>query len=697
MNEKKSIESRIEKTNQFFHHIDDIQMDQIEELRDVLRYNEWRYYVKNDPLISDYEYDQLFNALKKLEQANPLLITPDSPTQRVASDLTKEFISVQHELPMLSLENSYNEQDLIDWDKRAKGLIGSDDLKYSVEPKFDGSSISLTYEDDRLTRGITRGNGVTGEDVTVNVRVIRSVPLIASFSESGIRKAVLRGEIMINKAFFKKFNEKRMEEGLPILANPRNAAAGSMRIQDAKEVAKRGLSAYIYQVAFASKETENNELEQFFSTHLDAIRGIDKLGFKTPVNEIKLCQNIEEVIAYCREWEVKRDQFPFEIDGMVIKVNDFEAQKKCGSTAHHPRWAIAFKFKARQATTTLIDVEYQVGRTGAVTPVAKLEPVHIGGVTVSSVSLFNEEVIREKGLMIGDKVLVERAGDVIPYIVKSLPEFRKGTEKEIVFPSKCPSCNSELVKPEGEAVWRCVNINCKAQAVERIIHFVSKNAMDIDGLGEKLIRRFFDLGLISSILDIYHLDYDKIEQLEGLGSKSSQKLKKSINDSLSRDLHRLIFALGIRYVGQTTAKVLSSKINSIFDLTYLDKDSLMQIEDIGPKVAESLREFFDNEDNIELLKSLKERGINTKRIQPAETSRRLSGKTFLFTGSLTHFKRDQAKEMVEQNGGRILGNVSKNLDYLVVGESPGSKLKKAQNIASIKILTEQAFLELLKQ
>jgi DNA ligase (NAD+) len=693
MFENKSAENWIGKTNQYLNHIEDINISQIEELRNVLRYNEWRYYVKNDPLISDFEYDQLYNVLKKIEQQNPLLVTPDSPTQRVASDLTREFTSVNHDLPMLSLENSYNEQDLIDWDKRVKGFVDGEEVQYSVEPKFDGSSISLTYDHDRLKSGVTRGNGITGENVTVNVRVIRSVPLKAGFSAIGIQKAILRGEILIDKSFFKKFNEKRMEEGLAILANPRNAAAGSMRMQDAKEVARRGLNAYVYQLAFASNNEDENQMDQFFNTHYEAMKGVDELGFKTPVNEMKVCQNIDEVIGFCREWEAKRDQFPFEIDGMVIKVNDFVAQKKCGSTAHHPRWAIAFKFKARQATTRLIDVEYQVGRTGAVTPVAKLEPVHIGGVTISSVSLFNEEVIHEKGLMIGDKVLVERAGDVIPYIVKSLPEFRKGSELEIVFPKNCPSCQSPLVKPEGEAVWRCVNINCKAQAVERIIHYVSKNAMDIDGLGEKLVTRLFDLGFISSIIDLYNLDFEKIEQLEGLGSKSVQKLKESIENSLSRDLHRLIFALGIRYVGQTTAKILPSKIDSILDLENLEMESLMAIEDIGPKVAESIREFFDNKDNIQLILNLEKRGVNIKRKQATETSQKLSGKTFLFTGTLTQLKRDEAKSLVERNGGKLLGNVSKNLDYLVVGESPGSKYKKAKSIPSISILTEEQFLQ----
>ncbi|NPA57762.1 MAG: DNA ligase (NAD(+)) LigA, partial [Aquificae bacterium] len=470
----------------------------IKELREVIKYHDWRYYVLASPVISDYEYDKLFRMLVELEERFPQFITPDSPTQRVASELTKEFPPVKHLAPMLSLENSYDEEDLKDFDRRVREITGLETVEYSVEPKFDGAGIALVYEDNLFVRGATRGDGIIGEDITQNLKTIKTIPLSADFKSYGIKTIEIRGEVLIRKDLFKKLNEERLEEGLPPFANPRNAAAGSLRLQNPKEVAKRGLEAFVYQITYAVDEKGNNLLGTKIKKHSQAIQMLHSLGFKTPYKELKVCKGIEEVIEYCRLWEKKRDDYPYELDGMVIKVNDISLYEILGSTSHHPRWAIAFKFKPRQATTRIIDVVFQVGRTGAITPVAKLEPVEIGGVVVSSVSLINEDFIREKDIRIGDLVLVERAGDVIPYIVKVIKEARTGKEKPIQFPKNCPSCNSPVVKLPGEAVWRCVNANCPAQVIERIIYFASKDAMDIRGLGRAIVKKFYELGFLRS-------------------------------------------------------------------------------------------------------------------------------------------------------------------------------------------------------
>ncbi|MEO6814365.1 MAG: NAD-dependent DNA ligase LigA, partial [Ginsengibacter sp.] len=493
----------------------------VNSLRNVLRFHEYRYYVLNDPLISDEIYDQLYKKLEKFEKENPGLITTDSPTQRVGNSLNKDFVNVAHLVPMLSLENSYNLQDLVDWDKRLSGLVDHQKIHYSAEPKFDGASISLIYENDMLSRGATRGDGASGDDITVNIKQIGSVPLSAKFSDFGIEQIEIRGEILLTKENFKKYNESLAEEGLSPLANPRNAAAGSLRMKDPASVRKRKLEAILYHVSFIKLNKKGLEnYPNLLNTHAGTLQLLSELGFKTPINEKKVFSNINDVINFCHEFETKRDQLPYEIDGMVVKVNEIELQQQAGSTTHHPRWAMAFKFKARQATSKLINVEFQVGRTGSITPVAKIEPVHIGGVTVTSVSLFNEGIIEEKDLRIGDTVIVERAGDVIPYIVKPLAELRTGKEKKIIFPSHCPVCGDALVKPDEEAVWRCVNINCEAQVMERIIHFVSKDAMDIKTFGEANVRRFYSMGILPDIPSVYSLNFEKISSLEGFKKKS---------------------------------------------------------------------------------------------------------------------------------------------------------------------------------
>ncbi len=676
---------------------DSITKKEIEKLREALRFHEYRYYILNDPLISDYEYDQLYKTLEKIEKENPGLITGDSPTQRVAKGLTKDFPTVQHLVPMLSLDNSYSSEDLDDFDRKARELTGLKEIEYCVEPKFDGGSISLIYENDLFTRGATRGDGVEGDEVTTNIRQIRSIPLSAKISTYGLQQIEIRGEVLINKKNFAKYNESLMEQGIPPLANPRNAASGTLRIKDSSEVAKRNLEAFVYHVSYYSL-VKGKKAPAALTTHSGSLEMLWELGFRSPQKEKKIFKGIDAVIKYCKDFEVKRDGLPYEIDGMVIKVNGVALQDKMGMTSHHPRWAIAFKFKARQATSKLLHVEFQVGRTGAVTPVAKLEPVAVGGVTVSSISVHNEDYIKEKDLRIGDAVLIERAGDVIPQIVKSLADTRTGKEKKIVFPKTCPVCESKLFKEEEEAVWRCINIDCPAQVVERIIHFVSKDAMDIRGFGDANVRKFYELGLLNDIPGIYTLDFKKIAEIEGFGEKSIDNLQQAISNSKKQPLNRLIYALGIRFVGETTAKTLAQAVNHLLDLKKLSVEELQNLEDIGPKVAGSIHHFFSNRDNIKLLEQLEKLGLQLKN-EKKQLARggNLTGLTFLFTGTLPTLKRSEAETMVEENGGQILGGVSAKLNYLVVGEDAGSKLEKAKKINTVKIISEDEFLKITRK
>jgi DNA ligase (NAD+) len=669
--------------------------NEIELLRSVLRFHEYRYYILNDPLISDFEYDQLYKSLEKLESENPKLIRADSPTQRVAKGLTKDFPTVQHLVPMLSLDNSYNNEDLIDFDRKARELTGESKIEYCVEPKFDGASISLIYENDLLTRGATRGDGVEGDEITTNIKQIKSIPLSAKFSEYGLQQAEIRGEALINKKNFSKYNEQLMEQGLPPLANPRNAAAGTLRIKDPAEAGKRSLEAFVYHISYFTA-LRGKKAAAALQHHSSSLEMLWQLGFRSPDKEKKVLKGIEAVIKYCNEFEEKRDDLPYEIDGMVIKVNDLTLQDKMGMTSHHPRWAIAYKFKARQATSKLLSVEFQVGRTGAVTPVAKLEPVNVGGVTVSSISIHNEDYINEKDLRIGDSVLIERAGDVIPQIVKSLGDTRTGREKKIHFPDKCPVCKSKLFKEEDEAVWRCTNLECPAQVVERIIHFVSKDAMDIRGFGDANVRKFYEMGLLKDIPGVYQLDFKKISGLEGFGEKSIDNLQKAISNSKNQPLHRLIYALGIRFVGETTAKTLAQSVNHLLNFQDLSLENLQNLEDVGPKVGGSIYRFFRNRDNIQMLQKLEKLGLKLKNEKKdIAKGGNLAGQTFLFTGTLPTLKRSDAEEMVELNGGQLVSGVSSKLNYLVVGEDAGSKLEKAKKITSVKIISEGEFLKLI--
>lgn len=677
---------------------EDLKIEDLIPLKEVLHFSDWRYYVLDDPYLADKEYDDLFALLKKVEQLHPEWISPDSPTHRVASDLSSAWDTVPHKVPMLSLDNSYNAEDLKDWDQRCKQALGRTDITYTVEPKYDGAGISIIFENDVLNRGATRGNGVEGEDISINIRQIKSIPLQSPIHELGLKNMEIRGEVLIPLKDFAALNEIRQKEGQQILANPRNAASGSLRMLDPVEVRKRQLKALVYHVSHY-ETLENQSISPVLSEHYAIIEWLDQNGFATPFDVMRKCENIEEVIAYCEEFEAGRDDLNYEVDGMVIKVNSIDDQQTLGATAHHPRWAMAYKFQARQGTSILEEVIFQVGRTGAITPVAKIAPVGIGGVTVTSVSLFNEDNLIEKDLRLGDHILVERAGDVIPYIVKSFEDLRDGSQQKIEFPTHCPECQEALVKEEGEVAWRCVNVNCPAQVVEHIIHFSSKNALDIKNLGQSNIKRFYDLGLLNAVIDIYQLDFEKIGTLEGFGPKSVQNLQAAIEESKTKDLHRLIFGLGIRFVGERTAKIIAQEIDHLLDLRNWSVEQLMTLEDIGPKVANSIHHFFQIEENIAMIEKMESLGVKVshERVEVDASTLPLADKSFVFTGTLHQMKRKEAQEMVEALGAKTMSAVSANLDYLVVGERAGSKLKRAQEIGTVEIMNEEEFLEWIEQ
>lgn len=679
------------------------------DLRRLIVYHEWRYYMLNDPVLSDYEYDQLFKQLEAIEAAQPELITPDSPTQRVSTDLSSDFESVPHLTPMLSLANSYNAEDLKEFDEQIKRLLNMPeeaDIAYAVEPKFDGGSIALVYENDLLTRGATRGNGTMGEEMTNNARAIKSIPLKAAFSEHGIYRAELRGEVLIRKDVFDKINNERGKKGLSLFANARNTASGGLRMKDPADVARRGLEAFLYTLGYATDEAGNNQLSSF-NTHKESLDMLTDLGFKVPREgvERKLCKNIQEAIDFCMEWQEKREDYPYEIDGMVVKVNERELQERAGHTSHHPRWAIAFKFKAKQATTKLLHVDYQVGKIGSITPVAKVEPVALAGVTIGSISLHNEDFIKEKDLRLGDTVVVERAGDVIPYIVKAVEDLRDGSEEPIAFPKTCPINSTdtpvELVREGTEAAWRCPNCVCGAQDLQRTIFHVSKPAMDIDGLGKSIIERFFEMGWISRLPDIYRLDYEAIAQLEGFGEKSAQKMKDSIDKAKGNPIHRLLHSLSIHHLGKKVSKLLAAEIGHVLELKDWTAEDFTTIKDVGPIVAENVIRFFEVPTNVEMLEEMEALGVNLSqtdedrpRVVAADAP--LAGKTILFTGSLQLMGRKEAQEKAEAAGARNLSGVSSKLDILVAGEKAGSKLKKAQALGTVQILSEEEFLALIQ-
>lgn len=683
---------------------------QLADLRRLIQYHEWRYYIQNDPVLADYEYDQLFKQLEALEEAHPKLITPDSPTQRVSSDAASEFPEVAHLSPMLSLANSYNAEDLLEFDQQLRRLLNLDaesPIAYAVEPKFDGGSIAVVYENDQLVRAATRGNGRTGEEMTANARVIRSIPLQAAFSKHGIHQVELRGEVIIRKDRFQKMNKARAEAGLNLFANPRNTATGGLRMKDPKEVAERNLEAFIYTLGYTT-DTDGNTIRDTFDSHYESLDALAALGFKIPKAGVERtrCDSIQEVIQFCTEWEARREAYPYEIDGMVIKVDDRQLQERAGYTSHHPRWAIAYKFAAKQATTKLLGVDYQVGKIGTITPVAKTEPVALAGVTISSISLHNEDFIREKDIRIGDQVLVERAGDVIPYIVKPLTDLRDGSEQVIEWPKYCPINQTgtpvELVRAEGEAAWRCPVCACGTQNRAKLIFHVSKSAMDIEGLGKANVERFYELGWLKTIVDVYRLDYDKIAELEGFGQKSADNLRASIERAKQNPLWRLLHSLSIHHLGQRASRLLAAEVEHVLDLAEWTEEQFLHIKDIGPTVARNVAAYFSQDLHVEQLRELEALGVNVRptdedRPRISADSGPLAGKTILFTGTLQHLSRKEAQERAQAAGAKVVSAVSGNLDILVVGEKAGSKLRKAEAVGTIEIWDEDRFLEYIAQ
>ncbi|MBB6176963.1 DNA ligase (NAD+) [Anoxybacillus tengchongensis] len=657
---------------------------QMGELREQIEKHNYAYYVLDQPSISDAEYDELMRRLMELEEQYPQYKTPDSPSQRVGGAPLEAFKKVTHRVPMLSLSNAFNEGDLRDFDRRVRQEVG--DVRYVCELKIDGLAVSLRYEDGYFVQGATRGDGTTGEDITENLKTIRSLPL-------RLRKQVtieVRGEAYMPRQSFEKLNEQRKMNGEELFANPRNAAAGSLRQLDPKIVAARQLDVFIYSVV--------NSEEIGLVSHSESLRYLDELGFKTnPTWQV--CETIDDVLAYIEQWHERRASLPYDIDGIVIKVDAFAQQKQLGATAKSPRWAIAYKFPAEEVVTQLVDIELSVGRTGVVTPTAILQPVRVAGTIVQRASLHNEDYIREKDIRLGDYVVIKKAGDIIPEVVRSLPERRTGKEKPFDMPTHCPACASELVRLDDEVALRCVNPQCPAQIREGLIHFVSRQAMNIDGLGEKVIAQLFEQGLVQSVADLYTLTKDQLVSLERMGEKSATNLLQAIEASKQNSLERLLFGLGIRHVGAKAAKTLAEHFETMERLQQATKEELTAIHEIGEKMADSIVTYFSKEEVKQLLDRLRAHGVNmtykgAKRT--ADASATFAGKTFVLTGTLQSMSRSEAKEKIEALGGKVTGSVSKKTDVVVVGEDAGSKLEKARQLG-ITIWDEARFLQEIQQ
>jgi len=661
---------------------------QIADLREKLRHHEYKYYVQDDPEMSDAAYDRLMSRLHKLETAYPELITSDSPTLRVGGTPRAGFETVQHARPMLSLDNSYSYDDLREFDRRVREVSGHEKIQYVAEHKFDGLSISLQYEDGALVRAVTRGDGRTGEDVTLNVKTIRSVPL--RLDPAALKKAHLpgtfevRGEIVMPRKSFEELNRRQEQSGGKIFANPRNAAAGGVRVLDPSITASRRLEFFAYYLNVDDKAP--------FPRHSQSLEALKLVRFRSS-SDWKLCEGIDAVIAYCEAWDPQREKLPYEIDGVVVKVNSIAIQNELGFTAKAPRWAIAYKYPARQETTVVNDIRVQVGRTGALTPVAFLEPVQVGGVTVSRSTLHNMDEINRLGVQIGDTVLIERAGEVIPHILKVVKQGKDRRPFEM--PKKCPECGSTIHKAEDEVAYRCVNAACPAKRKESLLHFAARHAMDIDGLGDKIVDQLVDKGLVKDVADLYSLQLDDVRNLERMAEKSAQNLLDGIAASKKQPLARLIYALGIRFVGERTAQLLAEHFSSLDDFAAATEEQLTEVAEVGPKVAAAIAEFFSEAANRQLIKKLDKVGIRPTAAKRTIKSDKFAGKTFVFTGTLANRTREAAGELVQQHGGKLSGSVSKKTDYVVAGADAGSKLDKAREL-KVAVLTEAEFEKLLK-
>lgn len=659
----------------------------IRELRTEINRHNYLYYVEDRPEISDAEYDLLLRELQQLEKAYPDLVTADSPTQRVGAAPLEKFSQVTHRMPMLSLENAFSEEEMRDFDERIKRFLGlgsGDEIEYVCEPKMDGLAVELVYESGDLAVGSTRGDGYVGEDVTQNLRTVKTIPLRLAAANPP-RLFEVRGEVYLGLAPFQKLNVEREEAGDPPFANPRNAAAGSLRQLDSRITARRPLSIFCY----AAGAMEGYE----FASQSDLLNTIP--GWGLPVNPlIRKVSGIGGVLAYYHEMSEKRESLPYEIDGVVVKVDSFDLQRELGEKTRSPRWAIAWKFPPRQAVTVVEEIVPQVGRTGVITPVAHLRPVEVSGVMVSRATLHNWEEMEKKDIRKGDTVVVERAGDVIPAVVKVITEKRKGDEQPLAIPAGCPECGSEVVKIPGEVAVRCLGLSCPAQIRETIIHFASRHAMDIDGMGDRYIEQLLKLGLVKNVADLYYLKKDDFMRFERMGDKLAENLLGAIETSKQRELPRFIYALGIRHVGEHTAKLLASAFGSMENLEHASEEELLSIREVGPQVAQSIRTFFHNRNNIEVIDRMFSAGVRPS-VEEKRVGGRFTGKTFVFTGALTRFTRDDAKRMVENEGGHAAGSVSKKTDFVVAGAEAGSKLDKARQLG-VKVLTEDEFLAMLE-
>lgn len=656
-----------------------------EELINILDQYSYDYYVIDNPTVEDAEYDQKMQELLKIEEAHPEWVTPESPSKRVGGEVLEGFKKVAHDTPMLSLANAFNQEDLADFDRRIRDKVG-DDIAYMCELKIDGLAVSLQYENGKYKQGATRGDGTIGEDITANLRTIRSIPMKLQKDYS----IEVRGEAFMPKRSFQKLNEIREEEGQILFANPRNAAAGSLRQLDTKIAASRNLDIFLYAVADFG--------EMGVETHSAGLDMLETLGLKVN-KERRLCNSLEEVYAYIEEWTEKRAGLAYDIDGIVLKLNNLEQQRQMGTTVKSPRWSIAYKFPAEEVPTKLLDIELNVGRTGVITPTAVLEPVRVAGTTVSRASLHNEDLITEKDIRIGDTVLIKKAGDIIPEVIKSIAEERSGSEEPFHMPKNCPTCDSELVRLEEEVALRCINPKCPAQIKEGLIHFVSRNAMNIDGLGEKVIIQLFSQHLIKDVADLFFLSKEKLLELERMGEKSVTNLLASIEASKQNSLEKLLFGLGIRHVGAKAAKSLAIHFDTMDNLKVADKETLTSINDIGEKMADSIVTYFANEEVHDLLEELKRAGVNMTYTGPkledmSEEELVFAGKTVVLTGKLEKLTRNDAKALIESLGGNVSGSVSKKTDVVVAGSDAGSKLAKAEELA-IPIWSEEDLIEYL--
>ena len=651
-----------------------------EALRRKIVYHERKYYVDNDPQISDAEFDRLMAELRDVERRFPEIVTPESPTQRVGERPVEGFAAVIHRTPMLSIENGFNEGEIREFADRVRKLLPDRPVTYAAELKIDGLGISIIYRGGKFARAVTRGDGVRGDDVSANVKTIRSLPLAIPLEG----EVEVRGEVYLPFTSFRKINREREEAGEALFANPRNAAAGSIRQLDPKVVAARGLGVFLYSLFIDGKEEP---------TQWGALGKLRELGFPTNPHS-RHCRTIDAALAYFEEWNAKRDSLEYDADGIVIKVDEADARRELGATAKSPRWAVSYKFPARQATTRVNDILIQVGRTGALTPVAVLEPVRLSGTTISRSTLHNEEELKRKDVRVGDTVLLERSGDVIPQVVSVMTERRPRGAKPFAWPARCPVCGSRVFRPEGEVISRCANTSCPARVRESILHYATRRAMDIDGLGEAIVDQLLAVKLVGSIPDLYDLAYDSLVELERLGPKSSRNLLDQIEASKGRGLARLLYALGIRHVGERLAQTLASRFGSLDALEAAGRDELVQAEDVGPKVAESILFFFAQPESRELIRRLRKAGVEDKAAQASAGPKPLAGKVFVITGTLAAMSRDEARELLEGLGAEVGSSVTRKTTGLVVGDSPGSKLDRARELG-VRTIDETAFLKLV--